>query len=206
MGSGDTYNVPRPALAMGESPRRTNVLLALLFAGLVIELARTLANALFARYVISPDFGPFASGPPTEALYFASSVITFAFSPCLLFVAYYFIGKRVDLAEDWEAPALALFASGLLVGVLAVFVSIAAYSSDFQGYVSALEAQFASGWNWGEISLSALGEGFYLVFIGIAAIYIGDRRREAQGAEGPEATSPGCQVGSDFESRSTALS
>jgi hypothetical protein len=102
-------------------------------------------------------------------------LVSFAFSPCLLFAAFYVLGKKVRLNEDWKSPVVSLFAGGAIAGALTVFAVSAINASDF---LSAITEQFGNGWNLASWALSIVEEGLFLIFVGLAAIYIASRHAE----------------------------
>jgi len=152
----------------------TGIFYSLLVAGVAIELVGTVVTNLYYRYVLAPlVIPPFQGGLPSQALELGGSLVSFAFSPCLLFAAFYFLGKKVRLDEDWKSPVLSLFAGGAIVGALTVFAVTAINPSDF---LSTITEQFGNGWNVASWVLSIVEGGMFFIFVGLAAIYIASRR------------------------------
>jgi len=163
----------------------TRVFYSLLVAGVAIELVGTVVTNLYDRYVLYPlVFPPSPGGLPSQALELGDSLVSFAFSPCLLFAAFYVLGRKVRLDEDWKSPVVSLFAGGAIAGALAVFAASAINASDFP---SAITEQFGNGWNLASWALSIVEGGLFFIFVGLAAIYIASRRAEegVSGRRGP---------------------
>jgi hypothetical protein len=150
----------------------TRIFYSLLVAGFAIELVGTVVTNLYYRYVLTPIVIPPSSGSPSQALELGASLLSFAFSPCLLFAAFYVLGRKVRLDEDWRSPVVSLFAGGAIAGALTVFAVSAINGSDF---LSAITEQFGNGWNVASWALSIVEEGLFLIFVGLAAIYIASR-------------------------------
>jgi hypothetical protein len=116
---------------------------------------------------------PSSTGLPSQALELGGSLLSFAFSPCLLFGALYVLGKKVRLDEDWKSAAVSLFAGGAIAGALTIFaVSVVTWSDA----LSEITQQFGNGWNVASWVLSIVEGGLFMIFIGLAAVYIASRR------------------------------
>lgn len=168
-----------PSVSMETSSQLTKIIPGLFVTGLALLFARDAATAAYQRYVLFPPLANSTSGPPLEALYLGSSLLGFVISPCLLFAAFYALGRRISLEDDWKSAAASLFVAGIMASVLSLLVDSAMFSSSSQSFLSNLEGLFGSGWNVASWTLTVVEEGLAMVFIGISAIFLASRKTRA---------------------------
>jgi hypothetical protein len=162
---------PEPVLV---GPGRVRFLPRLFLIAIAFELARTVFTSLWQRLVYFPNVFPNSqSAIPSEALTLGDTLGSFAISPCLLFVAYYYLGKGVSLDNNLRAPIVSLFLGGAIGGVLSFFLGYIAFAGiTLSEYLSYLTSAFSSPWTLGTFSVEAVGDGLFNIFVGVAALFI----------------------------------
>ncbi len=164
---------------------RVRFLPAFFMAGVAFECLRSVAATLWERFVVLPYSFPNSSGPlPQEALQFGVSAIQLAISPCLLFVALYFLGKEIDLRADLGSLAVSLGPGGVagtFIGILTSSLLLGAF--DLSGYLQYLASLLGDVWALALLLAYSIGDGLYSFFVGVAAVFIANLRTPSLGGK-----------------------
>ncbi len=100
----------------GQKPR----FVGLLLAALLISLLET-ATSVLSRFL----FLSTAPIPPSSYLFLVlaiSGYASFLVNPVFLFVVFYRLGRKIDLAENYASVAIYMFVGGLLGGSVSFFL------------------------------------------------------------------------------------
>jgi len=149
----------------------------LFLLALAVEVARSAFLNLWERLVVLPSIRPGTIFSP-EAFNFASSLVTFMISPCVLFVGLYYMSRAYSLDLELKSIGSSLFLGGAVGAVLSLIVAAESfYGSDVSGLANYLATELSSAWTLGSLLVDAVSDGLFNVFVGVAAFVIASRVR-----------------------------
>jgi len=118
----------------------------LFLLALAVEVARSAFLNLWERLVVLPSIRPGTIFSP-EAFNFASSLVTFMISPCVLFVGLYYMSRAYSLDLELKSIGSSLFLGGAVGAVLSLIVAAESfYGSDVSGLANYLATELSSAW------------------------------------------------------------
>lgn len=111
--------------------------------------------------------------PPGQYRFFSYSVasfVSFLISPVLLFVAFYQLGKKLDLRRDYKAVAVNLFMGGMIGNSLSYFLvpvllTGTQWEASFSDVLSLILTIFSGLMLFVEFGLSMVFSGFFALTI-----------------------------------------